>query len=186
MAQGPPEARCLARRVRRAPLDARDGAARVSGAEVAALLGLAIYHVVSVRPALARPNLEVSRDGTPVAPAAVGLAVPVDPGPHVIEAKAPGATPFSKRVDVAAPSIPVVDVPNLSTTSYTPTTPLPVGHELPAQQRRHLPVVLVGRRDKILVRLWSSSRFRGGAKRDRDRPGRVDAGGHRSGLPCWT
>jgi hypothetical protein len=67
----------------------------------------------------ARANLEVSRDGVPVATAAIGLAVPVDPGSHLIEAKAPDVVPFSKRVDVAAPTkdgacpVTTVDIPTL-------------------------------------------------------------------------
>ena len=50
------------------------------------------------------PGLEVFRDGVPIARAALGLPVPVDPGTHVIEAKAPGATPFSTRIDVLPPA----------------------------------------------------------------------------------
>ncbi|MDF2696857.1 MAG: hypothetical protein K0S65_5240, partial [Labilithrix sp.] len=41
-----------------------------------------------------REGLVVTRDGQTVAPAALGIAVPVDPGPHVVEARAPSSLPF--------------------------------------------------------------------------------------------
>ncbi len=50
-----------------------------------------------------RPNLDVTRDGVVVDRAALGLPVPVDPGSHVISATAPGAAPFTSRIDVRAP-----------------------------------------------------------------------------------
>lgn len=50
-----------------------------------------------------RPGLEVRRDGALVASAALGLPVPIDPGPHVVEASAPGGTAFRARIDVKAP-----------------------------------------------------------------------------------
>src|SRR5262249_54056481 len=38
----------------------------------------------------ARPGLEIRRDGEAMDAALVGVAAPVDPGPHAIEAAAPG------------------------------------------------------------------------------------------------
>ncbi len=49
------------------------------------------------------PNLDVTRDGVVVDRAALGLPVPVDPGPHVVTADAPGATTFTARVEVRPP-----------------------------------------------------------------------------------
>jgi hypothetical protein len=46
-------------------------------------------------------NLEISRDGTPVASSALGTPIPVDPGTHVVKATAPGRRPFEQTVTVA-------------------------------------------------------------------------------------
>jgi hypothetical protein len=47
------------------------------------------------------PGLDLKRDGIAVGHAELGVALPVDPGPHVIEATAPGKKPFSAKLDVA-------------------------------------------------------------------------------------
>src|SRR4051812_42462687 len=52
--------------------------------------------VVATRP----PGLEVKRDGAALDPVVFGAAVPVDPGPHGVEAHAPGKKPWSGSVDV--------------------------------------------------------------------------------------
>lgn len=52
--------------------------------------------------ASSEPGLVVLRDGLPVAHALFGLAFPVDPGPHVIEARAPGKVPHRSIIDVPA------------------------------------------------------------------------------------
>ncbi len=48
------------------------------------------------------PGLVVRRDGVVVEPAAYGIAVPVDGGPHAIEASAPDKKPVSATVSVDA------------------------------------------------------------------------------------
>jgi hypothetical protein len=48
------------------------------------------------------PDLSVSRDGIPLGRPAWGLAVPVDPGEHVVEVSAKGKRPWSVRVRVGA------------------------------------------------------------------------------------
>ena len=49
------------------------------------------------------PGLDLKRDGAAVGHAELGVALPVDPGPHVIEATAPKKKPpFSAKIDVAA------------------------------------------------------------------------------------
>ena len=47
-------------------------------------------------------GLVVKRDAVPLGPASWGVAVPVDPGPHVVQATAPGRRPFSLEVTVGA------------------------------------------------------------------------------------
>jgi len=69
-------------------------------------------------------GLEVKRDGQPVGRAAFGTAVPVDPGPHAIEAAAPGKKAWTTRVQVAPNAANVaVTVPPLQD---NPTAPKPL------------------------------------------------------------
>jgi hypothetical protein len=52
-------------------------------------------------PADGRPSgLEVLRNGTPVPPGLWGVPVPVDPGQHKIEARAPGYQPYTQVVGI--------------------------------------------------------------------------------------
>ena len=60
------------------------------------------------------PNLEVKRDGTQVARAQWGTPIPIDPGPHVIEASAPKRATWSKKIETNAPGQTTkVDIPAL-------------------------------------------------------------------------
>jgi hypothetical protein len=49
------------------------------------------------------PGLEVKRDGVVVDPAAYGVALPIDPGKHVIEATAPGMKRWESTVEAGKP-----------------------------------------------------------------------------------
>ena len=49
-------------------------------------------------------GLAVTRDGKAVGAAALGTSVPIDPGPHTIEATAPGRLRFRQTIDVGARS----------------------------------------------------------------------------------
>ena len=51
--------------------------------------------VIELEPGASVPGLSVSRDGVAVGEGVYGMALPVDPGPHVVEAQAPGRKPFS-------------------------------------------------------------------------------------------
>ncbi len=60
------------------------------------------------------PGLEVHRDGHVVGQATFGVALPVDPGPHTIEASARGKRPWSIKLDVpAGAGVTPVSVPAL-------------------------------------------------------------------------
>jgi tetratricopeptide (TPR) repeat protein len=70
-------------------------------------------HLADLEPKLSRvtlvvppesdaPGLEVTLDGASIGVAARGVPTPVDPGPHVVEAKAPGKQPFSQIVTIRA------------------------------------------------------------------------------------
>jgi hypothetical protein len=63
------------------------------------------------------PNLSVKRDGAPLASAAWGAALPVDPGAHEIRAEAPGFEPWTGTAKVStAGQVVTVEVPELRAT----------------------------------------------------------------------
>jgi len=74
----------------------REQVARERAAALEAQLSYLIVTVTSPQ-----EGLLVQRDAIPVGRASWGLPVPVDPGPHVIQASAPGKKPFSTTVAVA-------------------------------------------------------------------------------------
>lgn len=57
------------------------------------------------------PGIEVKLDTTALAPAAWGVATPVDPGSHVVTAAAPGHATVSVHLEVKAGERKVVEVP---------------------------------------------------------------------------
>jgi hypothetical protein len=59
-------------------------------------------------------GLEIRRDGVPVQPAELGSPIPVDPGPHTIEAVAPGKQKWSSTVQLTDAAKLNVDVPALT------------------------------------------------------------------------
>jgi len=94
--------------------DARERVARNRAAELEPRLSRLVIAVEEP----AAPQLVVKRDGEPLDRAAWGIGVPVDPGPHVVEASAPGRAPFRATVGVAndAKSL-TVSVPALESAS---------------------------------------------------------------------
>jgi hypothetical protein len=108
---------------------------------------------VVVRVAHAAPGMTVARDGTTLAPAAWGTALPVDPGEHSIRAEAPGFAPWAIRVSASEPAqVATVDVPELhplpvATETANPVTPAKDTGEAGGSSSRFgrtLPWVLVG------------------------------------------
>lgn len=76
----------------------------------------------------ARPGLEIRRDGVVVGPSLLGTAVPVDPGEHVVTAKAPGRKPWETRVTVRPDAQPIsVSVPPLEDAAPVVPAPPPSG-----------------------------------------------------------
>src|SRR6188768_4182556 len=53
---------------------------------------------------------EIQLDGVTLGASSVGVPVPLDPGPHAISAKAPGALPFSQTVTILENEQKTVDV----------------------------------------------------------------------------
>jgi hypothetical protein len=81
-----------------------------------------------------RPDLEIKRDGAVVGRAAWGAPIPVDPGPHPIDASAPGRTPWHGQAQVAGPGAKAsIEVPPLAEASAPPPiAPTPTPTPAPA------------------------------------------------------
>jgi hypothetical protein len=72
----------------------------------------------------ASPQTKIERDGQDVGKAAWGMAVPVDPGTHVIRVTAPGKAPWSDEIEVrGTPRTFSVTVPALSDAAAPASTP---------------------------------------------------------------
>jgi len=79
-----------------------------------------------VAPRGAEDNVEIRRDGTLLDSGALGTAVPVDPGKHVVEARAKGKKTWTTTVEVGDPSKPVkVEVPALEAAAEDKPKPPP-------------------------------------------------------------
>jgi hypothetical protein len=69
---------------------------------------------IVVRPARPVVGMEIHLDGRALPPGSWGSAVPVDPGPHAVDANAPGRRPLEEVVVVGAGPVAVaVDIPEL-------------------------------------------------------------------------
>ena len=101
------EAASVANRTNR-PEDAEEALRRK--AELEPLLSYLVIDVASPV-----DGLSVLRDGAPIAQAAWGAKLPIDPGVHELRAEAPGHEPWSQSIDVAKQSEPLkVVVPALT------------------------------------------------------------------------
>src|SRR5260221_7367617 len=95
---------------------------------------------VDVPPRAAVEGLVLKRDGKPMIQAEYGIAVPLDPGPHTIEASAPGRKPWSSQLSFDATAsaksvtVPVLDFdPNAAHADET-SPPPPVEPRGPTQR----------------------------------------------------
>jgi hypothetical protein len=86
--------------------------------------------VLDLEPKLARltitiekptPGIVVTRDGATIESSAFGVAIPVDPGAHAIEASAPGHATFHQDIKIAAKDSQSVAIPELQVGESTPT-----------------------------------------------------------------
>jgi hypothetical protein len=78
---------------------------------------------LTIRVAHEAPGLVVQRDGSPVARAVWGTAIPIDPGSYQVHAEAAGYEPWTTSVSASTPGQTVaVDVPDLHA-SERPSTP---------------------------------------------------------------
>lgn len=92
---------------------------------------LAHLTIVLTPPAATDAPVEITRDGTKVGASELGVAVPVDPGKHVIEARQENHAPWRKEYDVpATPGADVkVTVPALTKAAATTPQPAPIADE---------------------------------------------------------
>jgi len=90
-----------------------------------ALLKQLTYLSVTIAPDAMVPGLEVTRDGQALLQGAWGTPVPVDPGSHVVAARAPGRQPWTVTRELTQPGVTVtIEVPVLAEqTSSTPEAP---------------------------------------------------------------
>jgi hypothetical protein len=79
---------------------------------------------VRVAPAASAPSEVVAVDGRPLDAASVGVAVPVDPGQHVVSASAPGYVPWSAQI-VVGEGTQSVSVPALAKATVAPPPAAP-------------------------------------------------------------
>lgn len=80
---------------------------------------------VETSPGGALPGLVFSIDGTAQPLGMWGVALPIDPGEHKVEARAPGYTPWSTDTQVAAAQAATVTIPLLSRDLSAATAPAP-------------------------------------------------------------
>ena len=87
----------------------------------------------------AAEGLEVRLDGQPIPKASWGVALPSDPGPHTIEARAAGFTTWTKKVELPKTAAqetvvvpPLVPAPKEEVTPPPPVLPPPVAPTKPA------------------------------------------------------
>ncbi|HKO53304.1 MAG TPA: PEGA domain-containing protein [Polyangiaceae bacterium] len=88
---------------------------------------------------------EIQLDGVALGASSVGVPVPLDPGPHSISAKAPGALPFSQTVTIAENEQKSVDVA-LTPEPQEPRPSLAASAAPPVEQTnpRSIPYVIGG------------------------------------------
>lgn len=79
---------------------------------------------VKVTVTSAVPGLELRRDGVAVTSAEWGLAVPIDPGSHTYEARAPRYRAWQTTIDVAEATTATVTVPSLQAAPDEPAPPV--------------------------------------------------------------
>ena len=122
------EAETLARKIGRADWETN---ARAKAEELEPKL---VRLTVQVPEASKVSGLTVTRDGNRLSAGEWGVAIPVDPGDHVVAATAAGRTPWEKRVTVrdasSAISVPPLEVLPEAPATVT-TTPLPPGADAP-------------------------------------------------------
>lgn len=115
----------------------REGAARAAAAGKSDIQSAALGRAAKLEPHLKRisivraagddtPGLEIVRDGITVKDAELNVPIPVDPGRHVVEARAPGRRKWSLVVDTSSAGRDfLVEVPRLAAEGAAPAPGTP-------------------------------------------------------------
>ncbi len=125
---------------RDAPLDAKGEEVARLAREHAGAIRAQVPRLIVVPPAGAPEGFSVTLDGERVPPASMNVPLPVDPGPHVVLASAPGRPPFRREVQVAPARSERVAVELAALPAGE--EPIPSTHE--GNPRRTAGVVLLG------------------------------------------
>jgi len=97
--------------------------------------------IISVEPEQGA-TLTVERDGRAVGSAQWGLAVPVDPGRHDVQARGPGLVPWGREINVgASPELHEVRIPRLALDARRPVATAPDSASSPAADRHTIGLV---------------------------------------------
>ncbi len=99
-----------------------------TAADRAKALETRLVRLTVVPPKLKYDGIQIKRDATVLLDGELGVAIPVDPGEHVVSAKAPGYVEYQAKV-VVADSSQVVQVPPLEVdpaASKPPPPPVPI------------------------------------------------------------
>jgi len=114
--------------------DRRPDREKVAETHIAALSPkLTKLSIVVVDGGTPTAGLAVTRDGVELAPAAWGTPVPVDPGMHVVRARAPGKAPWETSQPVETEgqtttvTVPPLTAALLAADNPNPTLPVPAG-----------------------------------------------------------
>src|SRR5580704_5148683 len=103
--------------------------AKIAGDQMAALKPR--VPVLTVVVALPPPDLSVTIDGAPLLPAALGSALPLDPGQHRVHASAAGHVPFDQVITLAEHDTRRVDVALVAQEVRRDAPPPPPPSKLP-------------------------------------------------------
>jgi hypothetical protein len=99
-----------------------DDRSRTARARATALEAKLPHLTIKLAAAANVAGLEVIRDGVGVSDAVFGVAVPVDPGDHVVEAQAPGKLPWKTKLQISAgDKNGLVTIPELAPAPVTAT-----------------------------------------------------------------
>jgi hypothetical protein len=145
----------------------RDGRAdrvQVATQRIAALERRVAHVTIAVPAGSDRADLEVTLDGTPVRRPAWGLGVPVDPGDHTVEARAPGATAWRATVTIHGEAEEQsVSVPALEPLPVVVTVPVSPPAAVAALPQQMPPAAPPERAERRGVPLWRDATMVGSA-----------------------
>lgn len=113
--------------------DGKDAREKVAKERAAALEPKVPHLTVNVDDDPASPDRAVQRDGVPFPKEEWGIPMPVDPGPHKVDATAAGKTPFSETVELGPEGLEAT----VTVTALQPVPVVPVAPPPPPPAEKH-------------------------------------------------